>query len=183
MKNFILIFLIFFSFDSMSQEIRKISYYTESMSWDYLYSPSLGWYEGRNLTEEDVITLEITDDNTIPDGHVKLMLSKTSNVSWWKGVYCEKNPYCLQEGEYLLQVWDNGDNDERVKVDGPQTFVAPLKFFQKQKLQLAKAKNFGIFTGMYPINPRKKGDFNNVPSTDGWEAGKAYHFIWEADTK
>ena len=176
MKNFILIFLIFFSFDSMSQDdpipIKTVSEYRDNDDYDHVYNAGLGWREGTSITDEDVISLTVTNDNTIPDGYVKLMLSKTSNVSWWKGVKCEKDPYCLGGGEIILQVWDNGDagRGERVKMDGPQTFVAPLKLFQKSKLQLWKAKGLGEFKNLY----------NLIPNND-WEAGKAYHFKWIAD--
>ena len=88
MKNFILIFLIFFSFDSMSQMTVE-SVINDGKGTEY--NKDLGWNKGRNYTSEDVIFLNITDDNTIPPDHVKLMLSKTSNVSWWKGVYCDRN--------------------------------------------------------------------------------------------
>tara|TARA_S200000501_G_scaffold360380_1_gene387381 strand:+ start:377 stop:868 length:492 start_codon:yes stop_codon:yes gene_type:complete len=160
MKNFILIFLIFFSFDSMSQMTVE-SVINDGKGTEY--NKDLGWNKGRNYTSEDVIFLNITDDNTIPPDHVKLMLSKTSNVSWWKGVYCDRNK------SNILHVWNDGDH----QIDGPQTFTAPLEFFKSldsRTLELAKAKFGGTYTGMYKIIP-----------VGGWEGGKSYHFIWEAD--
>lgn len=109
-----------------------------------------------NLSIEDTVSLTLTVAGN-PD-QVEFQLETASGVTWWKALELRSS-----SGGVISQV-ETRDDDH-----GPHTFSAPANDLVGARLTLAKAKAWGIHTGMY--------DLENLSACQG----KSLQFLWQRD--
>ena len=109
-----------------------------------------------NVSGEDTISLTIDDSGNADT--VLFLLETTSDITWWKGLE--------------LRSASGADLNQRETHDadhGPHGFVMIADNLVGARLTLAKAKIFGIHTGMYELQ--------NLSAL----GGKSLHFLWQRD--
>jgi hypothetical protein len=100
-------------------------------------SNPISWSDLPNL-QQDNVTVQI-DAGMAPKGYIEFQLVLSPHLSWRKA----------------LNAWDASGNlldTCSVQDDnkGPEAFYVPIAILDK--LELVKAKAFGVMTGMYALN-------------------------------
>lgn len=109
-----------------------------------------------NVSVEDTISLTL--GRAANPGEVEFILETASNVTWWKALELRS-----RAGQMVSQVETQDANH------GPRRFTVPADALVGARLTLAKAKLFGIHTGMYELQ-------NLSPYR-----GRSFHFLWQRD--
>jgi hypothetical protein len=105
---------------------------------------------------EDTISLTLTA--AANPNEVEFQLESIPSVTWWKGL-----ELCASNGRMMNQV-ETHDNDL-----GPHSFSVLANDLVGARLTLAKAKTFGVHTGMY-----------NLENLSGFQ-GRSFQFLWQRD--
>lgn len=108
------------------------------------------------LSVEDTVSL---DESAIADGSsVQFVLESAPVVTWWKALELHA------PDDHIIRSVETQDANH-----GPQSMSASATELRGARLVLAKAKIFGIHTGMYELR--------NLDT----ELGNNLHFVWETD--
>jgi hypothetical protein len=114
------------------------------------------WSSFPDLSVEDTVSLEITGNGGGPQ--VEFQLETAPSVTWWKALEVRS------ASDQLLARVEMQDNDH-----GPRSVAVDGTLLRGARLVLAKAKLFGIHTGMYELR-----DLDTHLS-------QRLHFIWQRD--
>ncbi len=114
------------------------------------------WSNFPNLSVEDTVSLEITADGGGPQ--VELELETSPSVTWWKALEVRS------VSDELLARVEMQDSDH-----GPRSVTLDGALLRGARLVLAKAKIFGIHTGMYELRDLDA------------HLGQRLHFLWQRD--
>ncbi len=109
-----------------------------------------------NLSVEDTVSLQISAHGG--GSHVELVLESAPDVTWWKALEVSSHT------GVLLGRAETVDADH-----GPNAKAIGASDLPAARLILAKAKIFGVHTGMYELR--------NLDA----HAGQRLHFIWQRD--
>ena len=132
MKRFIFIFLLLFSFDSMSQ----IKIDPKMKVKENKYNKLDGWKVGVINWTPDGDAIRITEARDPKLGmNVKIIFKSNPKMTWWKG---------LVSGQWEIMATHDDMN-------GPHSTQFPINYLKENHyhLKLAKAKTFGVHTNMY----------------------------------
>lgn len=108
-----------------------------------------------NLSTQDTISLTISPDTP---GVVTIVLEKIPGMTWWKGI----EVYAANGTLLARAQMQDGNN-------GPSQIIIPIASLNGAKLVLAKAKMWGIHTGMYELSGLSAHN------------GQRLHFLWQRD--
>ena len=109
-----------------------------------------------DLSVEDTVSLAISPGSD-PSG-VELVLESDPSVTWWKAIELH-----APDDRIIRQVETQDANH------GPNTVIASAADLRGARLVLAKAKVFGIHTGMYELRDLDR------------QAGNRLDFLWQRD--
>jgi len=109
-----------------------------------------------NISREDTVSLTLDAANS--PNEVEFRLDTASSVTWWKALELRS-----QSGALMNQVETQDANH------GPRRFSVPAANLVGARLTLAKAKAWGIHTGMYEII--------NLST----QKGRSLQFLWQRD--
>lgn len=114
------------------------------------------------LWDGDRIVTDVRDNGD--SGFIEIRLKTPPEITWWKAVLIFD-----QNGRYFGEIWTQDEHHE----SHPARLPAAPDFLNGWRIELAKAKLFGVHTGMYslPILALNGGSIQ----------GKLITFTWMKD--